>query len=146
MGSAPSKAARKLPREKPWPASSPAAASIEPIRLRPERPLAFESKNEGEQTWSRICAVHYPGVTLHSDSDREGCQGPALDGKTEPTGPGASRSPHADSPSRKPGEVCWGVEAQGCFRRVTYRTCITPGCGRRQRPQALRRTVSWLHL
>lgn len=52
MGSAPSKAARKLPREKlPGTGSrAPVAATAEPPRLRPERPLAFESKNEGKQT------------------------------------------------------------------------------------------------
>ncbi|KAI9566474.1 hypothetical protein HD554DRAFT_1117855 [Boletus coccyginus] len=48
MGSASSKAARKLPREKPsWPAGSRIPATAEPARLRPERPpLASESKNE----------------------------------------------------------------------------------------------------
>lgn len=67
MGSAPSKAARKLPREKPsWPAGSPAAATPEPARLRPERPLAFENKNEGEQhlrrslSWSNFAFGQQP--------------------------------------------------------------------------------------
>ena len=57
MGSVPSKAARKLSREKPsWSGSrvqSP-AATAEQARVRPERPLAFESRNEGEQD-----AVYY---------------------------------------------------------------------------------------
>ncbi|KAF8559528.1 hypothetical protein OG21DRAFT_1480297 [Imleria badia] len=49
MGSAPSKAARKLPREKPCGPTvtgSRIPAAAEPARLRPERPLAFENKNE----------------------------------------------------------------------------------------------------
>ncbi|KAG8217472.1 hypothetical protein J3R82DRAFT_5617 [Butyriboletus roseoflavus] len=48
MGSAPSKAARKLPKAKPsWAGSRvPATATAEPVHPRPERPLAFESKNE----------------------------------------------------------------------------------------------------
>ena len=33
------------------------------------------------------------------DSNREGRQGPAIYAKTGPTGPGASRPPHADRPS-----------------------------------------------
>ncbi|KAH0830524.1 hypothetical protein J3R83DRAFT_1976 [Lanmaoa asiatica] len=48
MGSTPSKAARKLPRETPsWAGSRvPAAATTEPAPPRPEKPLAFGSKNE----------------------------------------------------------------------------------------------------
>ncbi|KAF8448010.1 hypothetical protein L210DRAFT_2831911 [Boletus edulis BED1] len=45
MGSASSKVARKLPREKPR-GPTDLRATTEPARLRPERPLASESKNE----------------------------------------------------------------------------------------------------
>ncbi|KAG6376103.1 hypothetical protein JVT61DRAFT_2075 [Boletus reticuloceps] len=46
MGSASSKVARKLPREKPRGPTDSLRATTEPARLRPERPLASESKNE----------------------------------------------------------------------------------------------------
>lgn len=89
MGSVSSKAARKLPKEKPSWTSSPVQATTEQAHppLRTERPLAFENKNEGEHHF-----VHYPpnGVEYAFGSNRERRQGPTLYGKTGSTGPGAS--------------------------------------------------------
>ena len=49
MGSTPSKAARKLSREKPsqW-AGTRVQPSVEPARQRPQKPLAFDTRNDGK--------------------------------------------------------------------------------------------------
>lgn len=99
MGSSSSKAARKLPKEKPsWAGSRTPLKPDGAQEIRRPRPLAFENKTDGAYAGAVRVTYAYD-LFKRCTSGRGRCKRPAVYVQAKPARPCARRPPHAVRPT-----------------------------------------------